>query len=80
MFRIVSDKNLEVKIQEALRLYKERNPDKTPNVIFVNCGELPEAGVICGVMVKPSPSVMPNYFWVGFENGYKPMVYTGGIQ
>jgi hypothetical protein len=65
-----SQTDFAAKVLEAAQRYEEKF-GSPPNRCYVNPTCLPEDGVPAnGIKVVPSPTVLPNHFWVGVtKNG-----------
>lgn len=58
---------LAAKVDRAAAYY-ERKHGARPNACFVNPADLPGSELVTGgVIVKPSRSIQPGHFWMGFE-------------
>ena len=64
-----STRELQVKMEGAIRGYYRRFPGGEPNVCYVHPTALPAGAEqqVNGIAVRPSPQVLKHHFWIGAE-------------
>ncbi|MCA9961651.1 MAG: hypothetical protein KC443_21580 [Anaerolineales bacterium] len=59
-------RSFDEKVQRAAEYYTEKY-GRFPELCFVNMAALPDERKIGQIMVKPAKTILPNHFWLGFD-------------